>query len=73
MDYATVEEYAKDVVKQARDGWVNGTATVAGKSIGVKAHGKWIQRITVNGVPYGSGEFRTQKEMREFIVNFIGE
>lgn len=67
----TATAYADAVVKLARSGWVNGTDTVNGKTVAIKAHGKWLQRLTVNGGPYVSGEFRTQRAMKEFIVAAI--
>lgn len=71
QNYETAADYADAVVKLARSGWINGADTVNGKTVTVKAHGKWIQRFTVNGGPYVNGEFRTQRAMKEFIVATI--
>ena len=66
----TAETYAADCVAMAQKGWINGTETIEGKTVGIKAHGKWIQRIEVNGMR-DSGEFGTQRDMREFIITAI--
>lgn len=70
--YNTPEEFATDVVKNARGAWVNGTFDVNGQAVGIKAYGKWVQRINCNCLT-DSGEFRTQKDMREFIVAHVGK
>ena len=68
----SIESFAKDVTKEAsQNQWVNIRTEIAGKIVGIKAYGKWVQRIEVNSAPYQSGEFKTQKAMREFIVNAI--
>lgn len=69
--YPTPELFAADVVKAARGAWVNGTYTVASRPVGIKAYGKWVQRIQCNGM-IDSGQFRTQRDMAAFIVSHIG-
>lgn len=69
--YDSPEEFAGDAVKAAKAGWVNGTYSVNGALVGIKAHGKWVQRIQANTL-IDSGDFRTQSAMRDFIVAHIG-
>ena len=69
--YETPEQFAADVAKHARNAWVNGTFDVNGTAVGIKAHGTWVQRINANCLT-DSGEFRTQRDMRAFIVAHVG-
>lgn len=71
QQYANPEEFAKDVVKHTKDGWVNGQFTVGTTVVAIKAYGLWVQRMNVHCLTDG-GEFRTQKAMREFIVEHMG-
>lgn len=71
QQYDTPEAFAADVAREARQGWVNGTYQVDGQAVGIKAHGKWVQRINCNCLTDG-GDFATQKAMRAFIVGHIG-
>lgn len=70
-EYDTPEEFARDVAKESRGAWINGTYMVNGQAVGIKAYGKWIQRINCNCLT-DSGDFPTQKAMRAFIVSHIG-
>ncbi len=70
-EYQSPEEFAADVARHARDAWVNGTFRVNGALVGIKAHGKWVQRIEAHGVR-DSGDFPTQKAMKEFIIERTG-
>ena len=70
--YESAADFAADVVRNAKTGWINGQFDVNGSTVGIKAYGKWIQRINVHCLTDGA-EFRTQKAMRDYIVNFIGE
>ena len=69
--YATPEMFAADVAKHARGAWVNGTFTVASRPVGIKAYGTWVQRTSCDCLT-DSGEFKTQRDMRAFIVSHIG-
>jgi hypothetical protein len=69
--YDTPEAFAKDVAKHASKGWVNGTYDVNGQAVGIKAYGKWVQRMNVNCLTDGS-EFKTQRDMVAWIVQLIG-
>ena len=69
--YESAADFAADVVRNAKAGWVNGQFDVNGSVVGIKAHGKWVQRMNVHCLTDG-GEFRTQKAMREFIIDMIG-
>lgn len=69
--YDNAADFAKDVVRNARGAWINGHFDVNGQTVAIKAYGLYVQRINVNCLTDG-GEFRTQKAMREFIVNMIG-
>lgn len=71
QNYSTPEEFAADVTKYAKNDWVNGSFDVNGTIVGIKAYGKWVQRINANCLTDGA-EFKTQKAMREFIVSHIG-
>lgn len=70
-NFETAADFARDVVRRARDGWVNEAVTVAGKAVQVKAYGKWVQALVVNGGPRHSSEFGTQRDMREFITTAV--
>jgi len=69
--YETPEAFAADVAKEAKAAWVNGTYDVNGQAVGIKAYGKWVQRINCNCLTDG-GEFATQTAMKAFIVAHIG-
>ena len=71
LEYDNPEEFARDVAAQCKGNWINGTWNVNGQQVGIKAYGKYVQRINVNCITDG-GEFKTQKAMREFIVSMIG-
>ena len=70
--YTTREEFARDVAKHARGQWVNGHFDVNGQIVAIKAYGKWVQRMNVNCLT-DSGEFSTQRDMRQFIERLIGD
>jgi len=70
--FDNAESFAKYVVNSCKVSWVNGTFPVGSTKIGIKAYGKWVQIILADNKPYtDSGQFTTQKAMREFIINFI--
>mgnify|MGYP000887023493 CR=1 FL=1 len=49
-------EFIQMIAKNHNSGkWINGTFDVEGMHIGVKAYGKWIQRMEGNCKPYFSG------------------
>ena len=70
--YDNAADFAADVAKHARGAWVNGHFDVNGSIVAIKAYGTWVQRINVNCLT-DSGEFRTQRDMRAFIANHIGD
>lgn len=46
--------------------WINGTETIDGVTIGVKAYGKWVQRLQrLDTGTYTTFEAVTVKEFRE--------
>lgn len=46
--------------------WINGTETIDGVTIGVKAYGKWVQRLQrMDTGAYTSFEAKTVKDFRE--------
>lgn len=66
-----INEFAAMVVKNCTGPWTNGTFDVEGIGpVGIKASGKWIQRMEWCGVRDG-GEFRTQKAMRQWIIESL--
>ena len=69
--YDTATDFASDVAREAKGAWVNGTFDVNGTQVGIKAYGKWVQRINANCLTDG-GEFKTQAAMRSFIVSHVG-
>lgn len=69
--YDTPEQFASDVIQAAKGQWVNGTFNVNGTLVGIKAYNKWVQQIHANTLR-DSGEFKTQKSMRDFIIAHIG-
>lgn len=49
-------EFIQMIAKNHNSGkWINGTFDVDGINIGIKAYGKWIQRMEGNYKPYFSG------------------
>lgn len=51
----TRQEFIKMVARNHNTGqWLNGTYDVDGTQVGVKAYGKWLQRLQVPGKPYYS-------------------
>ena len=61
----TKQEFIDTIVNNHRTGhWLNATFDVEGRKIGVKAYGKWIQRLEHNGRSDGTVEARTVKAFR---------
>jgi len=69
--YDTPEDFANAVAREGKEGWINGTYLVAGRQVGIKAFGTWVQRIHADTL-WDNGEFNTQRDMKKFIVDHIG-
>ena len=72
----TKNEFIKMVTDNHKSGkWLNGTFDVDGINVGVKAYGKWVQRMEGAYKPYYSGcECKTVSTFRSSVesgVNYI--
>lgn len=69
----TIAEFAADAVKGSRDGWYMAVEDVEGVGqVGIKAHGKWIQRMEYCGITNSSPHgIKTQRAMRQWIIDSL--
>jgi hypothetical protein len=69
MNTETFIKLVTDNIKTKQ--WLNGTFTVNGADVGIKAYGKWVQRLTVNGVTDGISEQKTNKALASALVTLL--
>lgn len=69
----TKEDFIKMVVANHKSGkWLSCTVEVEGVKVGIKAFGKWVQRMEGNYKPYWSGsECKTVSNFRAAVETGI--
>lgn len=68
----TKQELAELVLANASKGkWLSCTVDVEGRSVGVKAFGKWVQRLECNGIRATVEECKTLKDFKPKVLSAI--
>ena len=67
----TVDQLADAIIANAKTGkWLSATFDVDGMpAVGVKAFGRWVQRIECCGITTGVAEQRTNKALRAAVLD----
>ena len=68
----TLEQLADAIVANAKTGkWLSATVAVDGMpaGVGVKAYGRWVQRIECCGITTGVTEQKTNKALRAAVLD----
>ncbi len=72
LNDATPESLATEVCRAAKlKTWHTYTGTINNKAVEVKVYGLWMQIFRINGIDYANPEFKTQKEMKAYIIESI--
>ncbi len=68
----SISEFLSIVVKESKSNqWHNATYDINGSIVGIKQFGKWVQVISANGIRDGIPEQKTQKELKEKVLNML--
>lgn len=68
----TLDQLADTIVANVKTGkWLSATFDVEGMpaGVGVKAYGRWVQRIECGGITTGVAEQKTNKALRTAVLD----
>lgn len=73
----TIDQFVDLVIQNARAKparWLNCTVQIEGfpAGVGVKAHGRWVQRVECSGIADGLPEARTLAQLRTDLTDLLG-